>query len=65
MPDWVACDDAGDYCLLGYTGEDHILVETDGFDVVGTIADWYPDPKEALLILGMTEEVANQILGID
>lgn len=65
MPDWVACDDAGDYCLLGYNGADHVLVEIDGFDIVGTIADWYPDPKEALLILGMTEEVANQILGID
>jgi hypothetical protein len=64
MPDWVACDDARDYCLLGYTGGDEVLVEIDDLEVVGTIAEWYPDPKEALLILGMTEEVADQILGI-
>ena len=62
MPDWVACDDARDYCLLGYNGGDHVLVQTDGFEIVGAIPDWYSDPKRALLDLGMTEDVADQIL---
>lgn len=64
MPDWVACDNARAYCLLGYDDEDHVLVQIRGFEIIGTIADWYPNPKEALLILGLTEEVADQILGI-
>jgi hypothetical protein len=63
-PDWVACDDNNTYCLVGYNDEEHVLVQTDGFEIIGTIADWYPNPKEALLILGMSEEVADQILGI-
>jgi hypothetical protein len=64
MPDWVACDNARTYCLLGYNEEEHVLVQISGFKIIGFIADWYPNPKEALLILGMTEEVADQILGI-
>jgi|GEM_PF-2408740 len=64
MPDWVACDDARNYCLLGYNRGDHVLVRIDGFEIVGTVANWYPDPIEALLILGIPEEAADQILGI-
>lgn len=63
-PDWVACDDARNYCLLGYNDEEHVLVQIDRFEIIGTIADWYPNPKEALLSLGMTDEVADQILGV-
>ncbi|MCC6944551.1 MAG: hypothetical protein IT335_08230, partial [Thermomicrobiales bacterium] len=64
FPDWVACDDKVTYCLVGFDGDWHWLVKISGLEVVGEIADWYPDPKSALLYLGLTEEQANQILGI-
>ena len=63
FPDWVACDDARDYCLVGYTGEEHMLVRVDGLDVVATIPDDAANPRQELLALGLPEESVNQILG--
>jgi lysophospholipase L1-like esterase len=62
FPDWVACDDARAYCLVGYPGKEHLLVQMSGLVVIGQVADASPDPRQALLALGLPEEIVTQIL---
>ena len=62
FPSWVACDDAEEYCLVGFDGGPHWLVKIRGLEVIATIEDW-ADPQEALVYLGLSDEVIDQILG--
>ncbi len=63
FPDWVACDDATTYCLVGYPGQEHLLVQTSGLVVIGTVDDSATDPRQELLALGLPDEIVTQILG--
>ena len=63
FPDWVACDDATTYCLVGYPGAAHVLIQISGFAAIGEVDDSAPDPRGALLALGLPDEVVTQILG--
>lgn len=63
FPDWVACDDARDWCLVGNNGDWHVLISTDPLREVGSIHDTYADPAEALNILGVPADSISQILG--
>lgn len=63
FPDWVACDDARDWCLIGNDGDWHILVGTGPLREVGSVHDTYASPWEALQILGLPEDSIEQILG--
>lgn len=63
FPDWVACDDATDYCLVGYPGASHVLIQISGLIVIGEVDDAAPDPRGALLALGLPDQIVTQILG--
>jgi hypothetical protein len=63
FPDWVACDDTTTYCLVGYHGGEHMLVQMSGLDVVGEVADSATDPRGELLALGLSDATVIQILG--
>lgn len=62
FPDWVACDAARDWCLLGGS-ERHTLVRVDGLEVVGTLDASLEDPFAGLRALGLRRVPARQILG--
>jgi lysophospholipase L1-like esterase len=62
-PDWVACDAAATYCLVGYSGGEHMLVRMDGLVVIGTVEDSAPDPRRELLAFGLSDKIVSQILG--
>jgi hypothetical protein len=63
FPDWIACDDARTYCLVGYSGQEHLLVQMRGLVVIGTVPDSAADPRQELLALGLPDEIVSQILG--
>ncbi len=63
FPDWVACDDASAYCLVGYSGQEHLVVQMRGLNVLGTVEDSATDPRRELLALGVPDERVTQILG--
>lgn len=63
FPDWIACDDATQYCLLGYTGKQHQLLDMSGPTVVAAVEDAATDPWGELKSLGLPDETINQILG--
>lgn len=63
FPDWVACDDAREWCLIGYDGERHLLIKAKGLEAMYWIDDNVPSPREALLSTGLTESQVQEILG--
>ena len=63
FPDWVACDDATTYCLVGYSGQEHLLVRVRGLVVIGAVDDAATDPRQELVSLGLPDEIVSQILG--
>ena len=63
FPDWVACDDAREWCLIGNDGDWHVLITVGPFREVGSVDDTYPDPYEALQYLGVPEQSIQEILG--
>ena len=63
FPDWVACDDASTYCLVGYPGGEHLLLQMSGLVVIGEVEDSATDPRQKLLALGLPNEIVDQILG--
>lgn len=64
FPDWVACDNARTYCLVGYDGAEHLLVQMDGLEPMYWLDDAIiDDPRAALLSTGLPENVVREILG--
>ncbi|MCK0111982.1 hypothetical protein MWU75_07520 [Ornithinimicrobium sp. F0845] len=62
FPDWVACDSARTWCLLGGSRH-HTLVETTpGFLVLGQIDPFVSDPASALTGYGVSARAAEEIL---
>lgn len=61
FPDWVACDDSQQWCLLGGTGS-HTLVEMDGLTNVGAIPATSRSPSAALARLGVPPASVREIL---
>jgi hypothetical protein len=59
--EWIACDDAGDWCLVGGTSE-HMLVQMDGLVDLGTVTDRAADPVAELVSLGAPPGAAAQIM---
>lgn len=62
LTDCVACDDAVDWCLLGYDDGPHMLVAMKGLTIVGEIESNVADPSGALDALGVEASAAEQIL---
>jgi hypothetical protein len=64
MPDWVACDNARAYCLVGYDREEHLLVQMDGLEPMYWLDDEIiDDPRAALLSVGLPDNIVREILG--
>jgi hypothetical protein len=61
FPEWVACDDARAWCLVGGTSE-HMLVQLDGLSDRGRVPDASPDPIAAMVRLGAPRASATQIM---
>jgi len=62
LADWVACDRAVEWCLLGYDGGKHLLVAMDGLEIAGEVSAGVSDPSAALVKLGVPSAVAQEIL---
>ena len=62
LADWVACDRAVEWCLLGYDGGRHLLVAMDRLVLVGEVPTNVSDPVDALIDLGVPSASSIEIL---